>query len=153
MKGSLYGFLVCIVFGMTGCEWPGLAYLEYGKTQNSYCTTEPNEQCLTIYLGKLDNPSQYRVVMTTNEYSDTAPPYTGSTQIIPLSGDYTFVKPTTNSQRDPIILQPNQFNTSVVVIATKVKPASPLYFYLIQVSGNGYIPSGKPHITVIAEPR
>lgn len=144
---------VCMALTITSCEFgPDGPYPLYGAFDPSYCDTDPNRQCLTVYFGKLDDPSRYRVVMTTAEYPDNAPPYAGANQIIPLSQDYTFYKPLPNAQRDPLLLQPTKFSVTIELKANKVKPASLLYFYLIQVSGSGYIPSGKPRISGIAEP-
>jgi hypothetical protein len=152
-KIHFYFFSVCTALLLSSCEFgPDGPYPPYGTYLPGYCTTDPNKQCLTVDLGKLDDPTQYRVVMTTHEYPDNAPPFAGATQIIPLTEDYTFYKPIPNAQRDPLLLQPNQFNVVIELKAIKVKPASPLYFYLVQVSGNGFVPSGKLHITAIAEP-
>jgi hypothetical protein len=145
--------LVLLTLFLSSCKLPlNLNYPRYGSYNPAYCNADPNKQCLTIDLGKLDDPTQYRVVMTTHEYPDNAPPFAGATEIIPLSEDYTFQKPIPNAQRDPFLLQPNQYNVTVELTAIKVKPASPLYFYLIKVSGSGFVPSGEPHITAIAEP-
>jgi hypothetical protein len=127
-------------------------YPQYGTFNASYCDNNPNTQCLRVDLGKLDQPSQYRVVMTTQEYPDSAPPYAGATNIAPLSQDYEFLKPSPNAQRDPLLIQPSQFNVVLELKAIKVKPAAPLYFYLVKVSGSGFVPAGQPHITAYAEP-
>ncbi len=146
---------VCIVLLSTlfiSCE--DNTFPPYGVSNNSECPTPsiPKKHCLTVNFGFLENPSQYRVVMTTHEYPDTAPPFAGATEIIPLNEDYTFHTPIPNAQRDPFLLQPTKFSVRVELTAIKVKPASSLYFYLIQVSGSSFIPSGQPHITTIAEP-
>lgn len=133
-----------------GCE--DQTYPFYGTFLNVACDAKPSVRCLQVDLGKLNQPDQYRVVMSTTEYSDDAPPYAGATNLVPLSNDYEFVKPIPNAQRDPIILKPNQYNVDVEVTAKKLNPVSPLYFYLLKVSGNSYVPSGLKHITVYAEP-
>jgi hypothetical protein len=145
--------LIFIALFLSSCEFKfNQTFPPYGGFNPGYCDADPNKQCLRINLGKLDDPTQYRVVMTTHEYPDNAPPFAGATEIIPLNEDYTFQKPIPNAQRDPFLLQPNQYNVTVELTAIKVKPASPLYFYLVKVSGSGFVPSGEPHITAIAEP-
>jgi hypothetical protein len=134
----------------SSCEYG--TFPPYGSFLASYCDSNPNTQCLTINLGKLEQPSQYRVVMTTQEYPDNAPPFAGAINIVPLLQDYEFLKPSLNAQRDPLILQPNQYNVVLELKAITVKPVAPLYFYLVKVSGTGFVLSGQPHITAYAEP-
>jgi hypothetical protein len=147
-------FIPLLSLLLGGCQFLCIecTYPPYGTFLASYCYPNIDTQCLTVDLGKLEQPSQYRVVMTTQEYPDNAPPYAGATNIVPLSQDYEFLKPSLNAQRDPLIIQPNQFNVVLEIKAIKVKPVAPLYFYLVKVSGSGFVPAGQAHITAYAEP-
>jgi hypothetical protein len=147
-------FLPLLSLLLGGCQFLCIecSYPPYGSFLAGYCDSNPNTQCLRVDLGKLEQPSQYRVVVTTQEYPDNAPPYAGATNIVPLLQDYEFLKPSPNAQRDPLLIQPDQYNVVLELKAIKVKPAAPLYFYLVKVSGNGFIPSGQAHITAYAEP-
>ena len=120
----------------------------YGGSQANYISGNILE--LEVSLGDLEDTSQYKLVMTTTEYPDNAPPYAGATNIIPLSSDYTFVSPTPNTARDPFLL-PATGCLVHVQLYPNTKPNALLYFYLIKKLGDGYVPSGKPHITTNAE--
>jgi hypothetical protein len=154
LKKFVFMCLPLITLLLSGCQFLCIecTYPQYGTFNASYCDSNPNTQCLTVNLGKLDQPSQFRVVVTTQEYPDNAPPYAGATNIVPLSQDFEFLKPSLNAQRDPLIIQPNQFNVVLELKAIKVKPVAPLYFYLVKVSGSGFVPAGQAHITAYAEP-
>ncbi len=129
----------CYYYGPFGIANIGFAPPDYKTTLG-----------MSIMLGRLEPTSNYKVVITTTEYPDTAPPYTGTTNLSPLSTDYTFFDPVPNAQRDPLLLPATGCIVNIK-LRPEIKPAAPLYIYIIKKEGSGYVPSGIPHLTTKAE--
>ena len=107
---------------------------------------------ITVGMGNLSEDFskliKNHVVLTTTEYPDNAPPYTENTTVTPLSTDFDFLVPSTDSNRKPFLLSPDIIYGITFDVLPKTSPAKLLYLYLIKEQGTTYISSDLPHITV-----
>lgn len=143
--------LIMVLLSLSSCKFPevgclDLCFLTYGEIKIDPAPINVKRHVL-VGTGELINPEKYRMVLTTTEYPDNAPPYTNTATVAPLSEDFDFIIPSTDTDRKPLLFIPERNGIFFELIA-KTTPAKSLYLYLIKIEGNTYISSGLTHIIV-----